>query len=107
MNLLLDECVDQRFARQLRGHNVRTVPQMGWAGIRNSDLLSRAEQQFDVFITVDRNLAFQQNLSKFSLAGIVLHAHSNRLADLEPLVPALLDALPSASKGQVARIGAE
>ena len=100
MNVLLDECVDQRLARDLPGYNVRTVPQMGWAGIKNGRLMALAEQQFDVFITVDRNLSFQQNLPKFSIAVIVLHAPSNRLIDLKPLAPAILETLPKAQQGQ-------
>ena len=94
MNLLLDECLDQRLARELPGHFVRTVPQMGGAGIKNGRLMGLAEQQFDVFITVDRNLSFQQNLPKFSIAVIVLHAPTNRLVDLKPLAPSILEALP-------------
>jgi hypothetical protein len=65
VKLLLDECVDRRFAKELQGHFVKTVPQMGWATIKNGELLALAEKEFDVFITVDRNLSFQQNLSKF------------------------------------------
>lgn len=55
MKLLLDECIDRRLAKDLEGHDVKTVPQMGWAGIKNGALLTLAEQDFDVFITVDRN----------------------------------------------------
>lgn len=58
MNLLLDECVDRRFAKELGAHFVKTVPQMGWATIKNGELLALAEKEFDVFITVDRNLSF-------------------------------------------------
>jgi hypothetical protein len=86
VKLLLDECIDQRLAKDLGGHDVRTVPQMGWAGIKNGALLTLAEDEFDVFITVDRNLSFQQNLPKFNIAVLVLHATSNRLADLKPLL---------------------
>lgn len=81
MKLLLDECIDRRLAKELVGHFIRTVPQLGWAGIKNGKLLALAEQEFDVFITVDRNLSFQQNLPKFNIAVIVLHAKSNKLAD--------------------------
>ena len=87
MKLLLDECIDRRFARELPGHFVKTVPQMGWATIKNGELLALAENEFDVFITVDRNLPFQQNLSKFNVAVLVLQADSNRLTDLKPLAP--------------------
>ena len=78
---------------------------MGWATIRNSDLLVLAEGQFDAFVTVDRNLAFQQDLPRFSIAVILLRARTNRLADLRPLVPQLLEALEQAARGEVTWIG--
>ena len=105
MKLLLDECIDRRLAKELVGHFVRTVPQMGWAGIKNGKLLALAEQEFDVFVTVDRNLSFQQNLPKFSIAVIVLHAKSNKLDDLKPLAPEVLIALPKVKLGEVTDVG--
>lgn len=93
MKLLLDECIDRRLARELPGHFVRTVPQMGWATIKNGRLLRLAEKEFDVFVTVDRNLSFQQHLPKFDIAVAVLRARSNRLEDLRPLAAPLLAAL--------------
>jgi hypothetical protein len=99
VRLLLDECIDRRLARELVGYEVKTVPQMGWAGIKNGQLLTLAEAEFDVFITVDRNLSFQQNLPQFEIAVIVLHAVSNRLADLKPLAPRILEVLDIATKG--------
>ena len=104
MRVLLDECVDRRLARDLTGHEVRTVPQMGWATIKNGELLALAVGQFDAFVTVDRNLAFQQQLPRFPIAVIVLRALTNRLADLRPLVPELLEKLPNARKGEVTSI---
>ena len=103
---MLDECVDRRLANYFPGYDVKTVPQMGWATIKNGELLTLAELDFDVFITVDRNLAFQQNLPQFDIAVLVLQAPSNRLADLQRLVPKILTALPSLSKGKVETIGA-
>ena len=100
MKILLDECIDRKFIRELSGHQVKTVPQMGWAGIKNGQLLALAEAEFDVFITVDRNLSFQQNLPQFDMAVIVLHALSNRLADLKPLAPQILAILDNVIKGQ-------
>jgi len=100
VKLLLDECVDRRFARELQGHFVKTVPQMGWATIKNGELLALAEKEFDVFITVDRNLSFQQNLSKFGIAVLVLRAQSNRLADLKPLAPKISFFASDSDKGQ-------
>ena len=78
---------------------------MGWAMIKNGDLLSLAEKHFDVFVTVDRNLSFQQNLVSFTIAVVVLRARTNRLADLRPLVPKLLAVLPSVKLGAVTYIG--
>lgn len=105
MKLLLDECIDRRLAKDLGGHDVKTVPQMGWAGIKNGALLTLAENEFDVFVTVDRNLSFQQNLPKFDIAVLVLHAASNRLADLKPLAPKILATLPTLAKGDAQHIG--
>ena len=105
MKLLLDECIDWRLAKDLEGHDVKTVPQMGWAGIKNGALLALAEKDFDVFITVDRNLSFQQNLPRFSVAVLVLHATSNRLADLRPLAPQILSTLPTLTQGEAEHIG--
>ena len=99
MKVLLDECVDWRLARDLVGHDVKTARQMGWATIKNGELLVLAGEHFDVFVTVDRNLSFQQNLVSLSIAVVVLQARTNRLADLRPLVPKLLAAIASAQPG--------
>jgi len=101
VKLLLDECIDRRLAREFPGHLTRTVPQMGWATKKNGQLLRLAEKEFDVFVTVDRNLAFQHHLPKFRIAVAVLRAPSNRLNDLKPLAPLLLAALPSLKPGRV------
>ena len=81
MKVLLDECLDWRLSRDIVGHEVKTARQMGWSTIKNGELLALAAQEFDVFVTVDRNLSFQQNLPTFDIAVIVLGASSNRLAD--------------------------
>ncbi|MBS0182399.1 MAG: DUF5615 family PIN-like protein [Nitrospira sp.] len=101
MKILLDECVDRRFAKEITRHEVVTVSQAGWAGIKNGELLTLAQEQFDVFVTVDRNLSFQQNLSQFTIAVIVLQAPTNRLQDLRLLAPKLQSVLPMLVKGQV------
>ena len=100
MKLLLDECVDRRLAREFVGYEVKTVPQMGWGGIKNGQLLALAQVEFTIFITVDRNLSFQQNLPQFNIAVIVLQAPSNRLTDLKLLVPGVLAIVATAAKGQ-------
>jgi hypothetical protein len=105
MRIFLDECVDRRLSRDLIGHQVRTARQMGWTSIENGELLALASQEFDVFVTVDRNLSFQQNLTTADIAVIVLRAPTNRLADLRPLVPELLAAIIAAKSGAITMIG--
>ena len=100
----MDECVDRRLAKDIEGHEVLTVPQVGWAGLQNGDLLRRAQREFDIFITVDRNLSFQQSIGRFSIAIIVLEAPTNRLEDLRPLVPKLLSIVSAVPRGQISRL---
>jgi hypothetical protein len=78
---------------------------MGWASVENGRLLALAEKNFDVFVTVDKNLPHQQHLPRFNLAVIVLVCRSNRLEDLKPLAPKLLASLATAKKGHALRIG--
>jgi predicted nuclease of predicted toxin-antitoxin system len=106
MKILLDECIDRKLAREFPDQEVRTVPQIGWAGVKNGQLLALAEAEFDVFITVDRNLSFQQNLPQFNIAVIVLQAPSNRLADLKPLAPKVLTILSTITKGKATVVSA-
>jgi len=77
---------------------------MGWLTIKNGELLALASAEFGAFITVDRNLAFQQNVRALAIAVIVLRARSNRLADLKPLVPELLRMLETAKPGTVTMV---
>jgi len=78
---------------------VLTVPQQGWAGVKNGSLMKLAEKEFDVFITVDRNLSFQQNLPTYDIAVIVLRSSSNRYQDLAPFGPHVLNALIDPNRG--------
>ena len=105
MRIFVDECVDWRLARDIAGHEVKTARQMGWITIKNGELLALAADAFDVFVTVDRNLSFQPNLPAFAIAVVVSRAPSNRLADLQMLVPDLLAAIPSATRGAVTYVG--
>jgi predicted nuclease of predicted toxin-antitoxin system len=107
VKILLDECIDRRLAKDIAGHDVKTVPEMGWATIKNGELLALAEQAFDVFVTVDRNLSFQQHLPRYNIAVIILRAQSNRLHDLRPLLPNLLESLPVAKRGEALSVGRE
>lgn len=99
MRVFLDECVDWRLARDIAGHDVKTARQMGWTAIKNGELLALAAAEFDVFVTVDRNLSFQQNLTSQPVAVIVLRAKSSRLSDLRPLIPRLLSVIASSRRG--------
>jgi hypothetical protein len=105
VRVLLDEQLPRHLARELRGHDVSTVQQKGWAGLKNGELLRRAgDAGFEVFVTADRNLEFQQNLSQTLLGVVFLIAPSNALEDLLPLVPGLLAAIPKCSAGKILRV---
>lgn len=106
MRILIDECVDWRLSRDIVGHDVKTARQMGWQTIKNGELLTLAAREFDVFLTVDRNLSFQQNLVAYPISVLVLRARTNRLADLRLLLPDLLLALRSPKPGIAQVIGA-
>lgn len=107
MRILLDECVPRRLRRELARHDVRTVPEMGWSGKKNGELLQLlAGQGFEVLLTVDQNLRYQQNLQAAGVAVVVLVAASNRLADLVPLMPSVRAALGSIRPGDVVEITA-
>ncbi len=106
MKVLWDECIDWRLLRDIHGHEVKTARQMGWTAIHNGELLGLAATAFDVFVTVDRNLSFQQKIPAFSIAVVVLRARTNRLSDLRPLVPALLAFIPTVRPGTVTQVGA-
>lgn len=107
VRVLLDEQLPRQLAPYLIGHDVRTVQQEAWAGLSNGALLGKAEAAgFSVLLTGDQNLEFQQNLSKRCLGVVVLHAPSNALEDLLPLVPAALAAIEAIRPGQLARVEA-
>ena len=101
MKILLDENLDWRLQRDLPGHTVESVPLIGWAGLKNGVLLTRANGRFDVLLTMDASLPKQQNLAKLRLAVIGLKARSNRLADTRPLMPKVLGALPTVRPGKI------
>ena len=104
MRILIDECLDWRLSRGLPGHTVSSVQKMGWAGIKNGKLLALAEANFDVFITGDRNLSFQQNIAGLRLAVIVLSAASTQLKDTLPLMEQALALIPTIQPGELLRL---
>jgi hypothetical protein len=102
MRILIDECLDWRLGRALTGHDCVSVQKMGWGGIRNGQLLALAQAEFDVFLTADRNLSFQQNTTQFQIAVVVLVARSTQLHKTLPLMPQVLALLPELAPGKVA-----
>ena len=106
MRVLLDESIPVDFAKELPGLATYTVIGLGWAGLANGALLRRATGQYDVLVTMDKNLQFQQNLAAHPVAVILVRAHSNRLDDLRPLVPQILSAVSAAMPGKIHVVGA-
>jgi predicted nuclease of predicted toxin-antitoxin system len=104
MKILIDECLDWRICRSLPDYHCVSLHKTGWAGLKNGELLERAQNEFDVFITSDRNLAFQQNTSKFRIGIIVLCAKSTRLNDTLSLMPEVAELLHSVQPGEVVQV---
>lgn len=106
MRILLDEDLPCRLGSLLAGHEVATVQRSGWSGVKNGKLLTMASTKFDVFLTMDRNLEFQQNLSALAVAVLVIEAVSNRMEHLKPLVPSILAALLHVAPRTLSKVAA-
>jgi predicted nuclease of predicted toxin-antitoxin system len=107
MRVLLDEQLPRQLAPLLAGHEVRTVQQAGWAGLTNGELLKRAEAaRFEVFLTADQNIEFQQNLRQSGVGVVIVRAASNALEDLLPLLPSILAEIGNAQPGKMTRVEA-
>ncbi len=104
--MLLDECVPRKLERELAEHEVITITEQGWSGVKNGKLLALAEAEFDVFLTVDQNLKFQQNLKTVNIGIILLVARNNRLKMLLPLMPEIRKVLEEIKAGDFVRVGA-
>jgi hypothetical protein len=104
MKILIDECLPRKLKYELSDHDVRTVPEAGWASQKDSDLLRLMAGQYDVFLTIDHNLRYQHDLSKLNVAFIVLVAHNNKLETLRPLMPKVIEILKTIRPGQVVEI---
>ncbi len=105
MRILLDENLPRKLASHLIGHGCRTVVECGWSGKKNGELLGLADIEFDVLLTLDKNLPYQQNLDTNRIAVLVVRAQSNRIQDLLPIIPECLSALESIQPRQVVRVG--
>ena len=104
MRILLDECLPRQLKRSLKGHNVKTVTEAGWAGLQNGMLLAKIAGKFDFFVTIDRNMVAQNPGFSREFGIVVLTAPTNRLEDIEPLLrkPQLL--FTSENIGRVVRL---
>jgi uncharacterized protein DUF5615 len=106
VRVLLDENLPLDLAGEFPGHDVKTVLGLGWGGIENGELLRRAGDGFDAFVTMDRNIEFQQRLPRQPYGVVLVRATSNRMLHLRPLVPAILAALERLKPGELQRVGA-
>ncbi|HRG16007.1 MAG TPA: DUF5615 family PIN-like protein [Pseudomonadota bacterium] len=106
MRLLLDENFPADFAKLLVGHDVVTIHSLGWSGIKNGELLRRAHAVCEVFVTLDRNLEFQQNIKALPFGVVVVRSISNRMAHLVPHIDNILEAASRVSPGTVEKAGA-
>ena len=106
MRVLLDEQLPIDISRELYGHAVETVVARRWAGIKNGELLRRMRGRYDVLLTMDRGIEFQQQISTLPFGIVIVRAQSNRMQHLSPLVPAILDAIAASKPGRVQRVGA-
>jgi predicted nuclease of predicted toxin-antitoxin system len=104
VRILLDENLPVDLAAELTGREAASVAQLGWQGIKNSELLRRAQGRFEVLLTMDSNLEFQQDIAASEVAILVLVARSNRMAHLRPLVPSMLIALESVRPGELRKV---
>lgn len=106
MRVLIDECLPNKLKFEIDADLVHTVPEAGWAGKQNGELLLLAESGFDVLLTNDQNLEHQQNLKKFDLAFVVLVALTNDIDDLKPLTSAVNRILKTIKAGEIEYVGA-
>ncbi|MGA7853204.1 MAG: DUF5615 family PIN-like protein [Candidatus Acidiferrales bacterium] len=105
MKLLIDECLPRKIKNNLATHDCHTVPDTGLAGKRNGELLSLAEELgYEIFLTMDKGVEYEQNLQHRRLAIIILRAKSNRLGDLLPLLPNCLAQMETIKPGHVISI---
>ena len=102
MNILLDECTPRALKKRLPHLAIRTVQEMGWSGVKNGKLLALADPQFDVFITTDKNLRYQQNLARLKLAIVLLP--TNRVRVVIALIPKIEEVLKTIQSGEFIEI---
>lgn len=101
MKILLDECLPVRLKNLLKEYEVFSVSEMGWRSLKNGELLRAAvENNFDVFLTVDKKLEYQQNLDSFNIAVVVFIVDRNKIELLSPLIPTFIEISNKLEKGK-------
>lgn len=103
--MIVDECLPNRLCKALTGHDAILVQKAGYSGLKDGALLDRIDGTFDVFITIDGNLTYQQNLTDRRIAVVVLRAVTNAFEDVEPLVKSILEVLQTVEAGDVVYVG--
>jgi len=105
MKVLLDECLPKRLKRELPGHEITRVQEMGWSGIKNGALINLIKaSNFEVFVTIDGNLEYQQNLRAINFAIVVLSAPDNTFDTLRPLMPEVLNAMKTIKAAEIIHV---
>lgn len=104
--VLFDENMPRKLRRDLPEFLVRTAQEEGWSAFKNGELLKRASLKFDVLVTIDQRMRYQQNVPQFDIGIVVIEVRDTRLIHLRPLVPQLRDAIASIAPGEVALITA-
>ena len=105
MRILFDENVPRKLRLYLIGHSVVTVQEMGWTSFKNGELLKLANEKFDVLMTVDKNLRYQNNFTGLNIGVLTIVVKFNKLQNLIPIVDKILDELSSINLGQIKSIG--
>jgi hypothetical protein len=103
LRILIDECLPSELGHELTGHEAKTVQQVGWAGLKNGDLMRKISGRFEVFLTIDKRIESEQRIPN-DVVLITIRAQSNRIQDLLPLVPQILKAVIETPPGQSVRV---
>jgi predicted nuclease of predicted toxin-antitoxin system len=107
MRVFLDACIDPRVAGLLTPHDVTVAVELGWQNLPDGELLRRVQDRFDVFVTLDQGIEFQNNLRNLRFRIVIVHVEKNKASFYVPLVPALLDAMQSTMRGEATHVGRE
>jgi hypothetical protein len=104
VRILLDECLPRQLVAELSEHIVDTVQKSGWAGLKNGKLLEKLSSKYEVLLTIDKRFGHEQKIPG-DVAVVTVRARSNRIQDLKPLVPEILQVMKQAKAGKVTAVG--